>query len=114
MWNQGLEVVYAGASSTYRELLSWLNGMYKQEVIDLEIFTQDSATWEGKGNRDLYGVSIAYKAIIFRSCKRHGEDEYDILRFSIPITAADGCVIPTASAYTGHRQWLRIMPRTPK
>lgn len=74
------EVVYAGASSTYRELLSWLNGMYKQGLIDLEIFTQDSATWEGKGNRDLYGVSIAYESNEFSGHVRGTErDEYDIL-----------------------------------
>lgn len=54
------EVVFAGASSTYREFLSWFNSLYEQGLIDLEIFTQDSSTWEGKGNQDLYGVSIAY------------------------------------------------------
>ncbi|MBQ7841510.1 MAG: extracellular solute-binding protein [Lachnospiraceae bacterium] len=54
------ETVYGGTSSQYREFLSWFNGLYEEGLIDLEIFTQDSATWEGKGNQDMYGVSIAY------------------------------------------------------
>lgn len=54
------ETVFAAKSNTYREFLSWFNKLYEQGLVDPEIFTQDSATWEGKGNRDLYGVSIAY------------------------------------------------------
>ena len=74
------EVVYAGISSTYRELLSWLNSMYEQGLIDMEIFTQDKATWEGKGNKDLYGVSIAYGSNEFSgNVKTSEKDEYDVL-----------------------------------
>jgi putative aldouronate transport system substrate-binding protein len=57
---QGDKVVYGGVSDSYRKFLSWFNGLYKEGLIDNELFTQDSATWEGKGNKDLYGVSIAY------------------------------------------------------
>lgn len=42
------EVVFAGASSTYREFLSWFNSLYEQGLIDLEIFTQDSSTGKAK------------------------------------------------------------------
>jgi len=56
----GDDTVYAGVSKEYREFLKWFNGLYKQGLIDEEIFTQDSSTWEGKGNKDMYGVSIAY------------------------------------------------------
>lgn len=56
------ENAYAGISSAYREFLIWFNKMYKQGLVDSELYTQDSATWEGKGNKDLYGVSIAYKS----------------------------------------------------
>ena len=73
-------MVYAGISSTYRELLSWLNSMYEQGLIDMEIFTQDKATWEGKGNKDLYGVSIAYGSNEFSgNVKTSEKDEYDVL-----------------------------------
>lgn len=66
MNKQGLTVLddgstaFAATSSTYREFLSWFNKLYEQGLVDQEIFTQDSATWEGKGNQDMYGVSIAY------------------------------------------------------
>ncbi len=54
------EVVYGGISNTYREFLQWFNGLNNEGLIDVELYTQDSSTWEGKGNNDLYGVSIAY------------------------------------------------------
>lgn len=75
------EVVFAGASSTYREFLSWFNSLYEQGLIDLEIFTQDSSTWEGKGNRDLYGVSIAYGSGEFSGVVLEGgeKSEFDVL-----------------------------------
>lgn len=75
------EVVFAGASSTYREFLSWFNSLYEQGLIDLEIFTQDSSTWEGKGNRDLYGVPIAYGSGEFSGIVLEGgeKSEFDVL-----------------------------------
>lgn len=75
------EVVFAGASSTYREFLSWFNSLYEQGLIDLEIFTQDSSTWEGKGNRDLYGGSIAYGSGEFSGIVVEGgeKSEFDVL-----------------------------------
>lgn len=59
------KVMYAGISKQYREFLSWFNGLYEQGLIDQELFTQDKATWEGKGNKDLYGCSIAYGSAEF-------------------------------------------------
>lgn len=77
---QNGEVVYAGTSKTYREFLSWFNKLYEQGLVDLEIFTQDSSTWEGKGNRDLYGVSIAYGSNEFSGIEQKSEkSEFDIL-----------------------------------
>lgn len=54
------EGAWAATSNAYREFLSWFNKLYEEGLIDPEIFTQDSAMWQGKGNQDLYGVSIAY------------------------------------------------------
>lgn len=77
---QGDKVVYAGFSKEYRELLSWFNGLYKQGLIDTELFTQDSATWEGKGNKDMYGVAIAYKSNEFSGIEESTEkSEFDVL-----------------------------------
>lgn len=74
------EAVYGGISNTYREFLSWFNGLYEQGLIDVEIFTQDSATWEGKGNRDMYGISIAYGSNEFSGIELAPEkSEFDYL-----------------------------------
>lgn len=54
------KLVYGGVSSEYRELLSWFSSLFDQGLVDSEIFTQDSSTWEGKGARDLYGCAIAF------------------------------------------------------
>lgn len=62
MTMNGEEPMYAGVSTKYREFLSWFNSLYEEGLIDLELYTQDSATWEGKGNQDLYGCSIAYES----------------------------------------------------
>ena len=74
------KVVYAGTSSTYREFLSWFNGLYEEGLIDVELYTQDSSTWEGKGNNDLYGVSIAYGSSEFSGITQTSEkSEFDVL-----------------------------------
>lgn len=56
----GDKVMFAGFSKQYREFLSWFNGLYEQGLIDQELFTQDIATFQGKGKQDLYGCAIAY------------------------------------------------------
>lgn len=58
----GDEVAYGGISSTYREFLSWFNSLYEKGLVDVELYTQDSSTWEGKGNQDMYGVCIAWSS----------------------------------------------------
>lgn len=71
---------YAGTSSVYREFLSWFNSLYEEGLIDVEIFTQDSATWEGKGSQDMYGVSIAYGSSEYSGIAQGPEkSEYDVL-----------------------------------
>lgn len=67
------EVVYAGVSPEYREFLKWFSNLYAQGLIDPEIFTQDSAMWEGKGNRGLYGCSIAYGSTEFSGEEKTAE-----------------------------------------
>lgn len=99
---QNGEVVYAGASKTYREFLSWFNKLYEQGLIDLEIFTQDSATWEGKGNKDLYGVSIAYGSSEFSGLEAKPErGSFDIL----PVLNTDqgGCWLRDTNGFNVYR-----------
>jgi putative aldouronate transport system substrate-binding protein len=46
----------------YREFIKWFSGLYKEGLVDPEIFTQNEDTWKAKGKRNLYGSSIAYGA----------------------------------------------------
>lgn len=88
--------VFAATSAKYREFLSWFNKLYEQGLVDPEIFTQDSATWEGKGNRDMYGVSIAYGSNEFSGIEQTTtKPEFDPL----PVLNADNGGI-----------WLRATP----
>ncbi len=77
---QGDKAVYGGVSEAYRKFLSWFNGLYKQGLIDNELYTQDSSTWEGKGNKDLYGISLAYGSNEFSGIVQTTEkSEFDVL-----------------------------------
>lgn len=87
------DLVYGGISKEYRAFLSWFNSLYEQGLVDVEIFTQDSATWEGKGNRDLYGCSIAWTS-----------DEFSGLEKTEVMGAFDS--LPVLNTDKGGR-WLR-------
>ena len=74
------QVVFGAVSNKYREFLSWSNGLYEEGLVDVELYTQDSSTWEGKGNRDLYGVSIAYGSSEFSGIVQTSEkSEFGVL-----------------------------------
>lgn len=74
------EAVYGGVSSEYRQFLSWFHSLYEQGLVDTELFTQDSATWSGKGNRDLYGCAIAYGSNEFSGIVQTAEkSEFGVL-----------------------------------
>jgi putative aldouronate transport system substrate-binding protein len=49
----------------YREFIKWFSGLYKEGLVDREIFTQNVDTWKAKGKQGLYGVTIAYQSIDF-------------------------------------------------
>lgn len=92
------EVTYGGISSTYREFLTWFNGLYEKGLVDVELFTQDTSTWEGKGNQDMYGVSIAYGSNEFSGIPQSPEKPpYDVL--------------PVLNVENGGK-WLRDTPGT--
>jgi putative aldouronate transport system substrate-binding protein len=46
----------------YREFIKYFAGLYKEGLVDPELFTQNVDTWKAKGKQGLYGVSIAYGA----------------------------------------------------
>ncbi|GMO57516.1 MAG: ABC transporter substrate-binding protein [Treponemataceae bacterium] len=43
-----------------KECIKYFAGLYKEGLIDREIFTQDQTTWKAKGKLGLYGVNIGY------------------------------------------------------
>ena len=55
--------VFFGANQDgFKEFIKYFASLYAEGLIDPELFTQDLATWKGKGSKEsnLYGVSIAY------------------------------------------------------
>lgn len=60
MTMHGDKLEFAGTSDAYKEGVKFFADLYKEGLVDNEIFTQDLATWKAKGGQDLYGCSIAY------------------------------------------------------
>lgn len=56
----GDQLAFGAASEAYKKSIEYLASLYEEGLIDSELFTQDSATWKGKGAQDLYGVCIMY------------------------------------------------------
>lgn len=52
--------VFGGTQEAFKEFMIWFADLYKEKLVDPEMFTQDKAQWRAKGNSNLYGVSIAY------------------------------------------------------
>jgi len=44
----------------YREAIRYFADLYREGLIDRELFTQDRQTWEAKGKLGLYGSSFGY------------------------------------------------------
>jgi putative aldouronate transport system substrate-binding protein len=49
----------------YREFIRWFAGLYREGLVDRELFTQNVDTWKAKGKQGLYGASIAYQSADF-------------------------------------------------
>jgi putative aldouronate transport system substrate-binding protein len=49
----------------YRAFIKYFADLYKEGLVDRELFTQDEETWKNKGKLGLYGSSIAYGASDF-------------------------------------------------
>jgi putative aldouronate transport system substrate-binding protein len=54
------QVENAATRPEYKEFIKYFADLYKEGLIDPELFTQDNATWKAKGKLGLYGVSFAY------------------------------------------------------
>ncbi|MGI6690052.1 MAG: extracellular solute-binding protein [Clostridiales bacterium] len=44
----------------FKEFIEYFADLYKEKLIDPELFTQDPAMWKSKGKQNLYGVCVGY------------------------------------------------------
>jgi putative aldouronate transport system substrate-binding protein len=55
-------VAFTATRPEYKTMIKYFADLYKEGLIDQELFTQDQTMWKAKGKQGLYGVSIAYGA----------------------------------------------------
>lgn len=73
----------------FKECIKYFAGLYKEGLIDPELFTHDLAQWKAKGEADLLGCCIAYGAGDF--VKKDPEHPYDKTAFdTVPVIHAPG------------------------
>ncbi len=54
------KIEFSANKPEFKQAMEFFADLYKEKLIDEEIFTQDLDTWKSKGKQDLYGVSFAY------------------------------------------------------
>lgn len=54
------KLVFGANTNEYKNGIKYLASLYKDGLIDKELFTQDSSQWKAKGSKDLYGVCQMY------------------------------------------------------
>ncbi len=51
---------FVANTEEYKKFVEYMASLNAEGLIDPEYFTQDRPTWRGKGDKNLYGVSVAY------------------------------------------------------
>lgn len=74
----------------YKQMIEYMASLNAEGLLDPELFTQDLATWKGKGNQDLYGVSIAYGSGDFKQIPAGERPEFNTL----PVLSSPECSEP--------------------
>ncbi len=54
------KLTFGANSEQFKNGIKFLNSLYKEGLLDQEMFTQDKSQWKAKGSQDLYGVSMMY------------------------------------------------------
>lgn len=78
-------VIFAPIEEGYKEYLKWANGLYKEGLLDNEIFTQEYSMYVGKGKDKTLGSFISFTAI--PTVGLENADEYIALD---PLVGPDG------------------------
>ncbi len=81
---------FGANTEEYKEMIKYMASLNAEGLLDPELFTQDLATWKGKGNQDLYGVSIAYNSGDFKQFLAGTEPDYRPL----PVLSSPTCSDP--------------------
>jgi len=53
-------VEFTATRPEYRSVIKYFADLWKEGLIDQELFTQDQTTWKAKGKQGIYGMSVAY------------------------------------------------------
>ena len=87
----------------FKEFINYMASLNAEGLLDPELFTQDLATWKGKGNKDLYGVSIAYGSGDFKQIPPDTVPDFRTL----PVLSSPNCPEPKWLADTFGIQTLK-------
>jgi len=71
------ELVFGANTDAYKSMILYFADLYKEGLVDPEIFTQDVNTWSSKGKNDLYGVDISYGAGDACTQNLEGTEDYE-------------------------------------
>jgi len=71
------KITFNANTEGYKQFILYFADLYKEGLIDPEIFTQDVATWSAKGKQDLYGVDISYGPSDAYDDFPEGTEEYE-------------------------------------
>lgn len=71
------KLFFSANKPEFKQFIEFFADLYKEGLIDPEMFTQDLETWKAKGNKDLYGVCIGYGPGDWYTNYEKGTPEYE-------------------------------------
>jgi len=78
----------------FKEMIKYSADLYKERLIDPELFTQDQATWKAKGRLGLYGVCVAYGPGDFENALNADVTKPRYNSVTLPVLHAPGVTKP--------------------
>lgn len=99
------KVVSTATSEGFKKGTEWLHGLYEQNLIDVEAFTQDWSTYVAKGKSGRYGVCFSWDvANICNVVHDPSQDASNVDEWDwqpLPMLQADTkCITPETASYT--------------
>ncbi|RAP77218.1 extracellular solute-binding protein [Paenibacillus montanisoli] len=79
------KVLFTAAHNEWKDAVVYLNKLWKEGLIDQEVFTHDWAQWEAKGMTPLYGVTLDWDG--YESLGKEHFKEYEML---LPLVGPSG------------------------